>query len=124
MRTHESRVAGLGSARDGVGHWWAQRVTAIALIPLAVLFLPPFAEVAGGDLTAATELYANPYHAIVAILFVATCLYHLFLGMRVVVEDYVHHGGWKTALLLANTLGCVLLGAIGTFSIASIAFSS
>ncbi len=121
MASPATRSSGLGSARDGTRHWWGQRLTAIALLPLAVAFLPVFACVAGGDLDAAREVYSHPFHAITAILFLAAALYHLSLGVQVVVEDYVHHGGWKTALLVGNTLGCILLGAAGVFAIARIA---
>lgn len=123
MQTNEARVAGLGSARDGTGHWWLQRLTAIALVPLAIAFLVPFIGVADGDWQSARALYAQPLHAVVAMLFIGTAIYHLALGLRVVIEDYVHHGVWKTALLIGNALGCSLLGVVGIFSIAALAFS-
>lgn len=123
MQTNEARVAGLGSARDGTGHWWLQRLTAIALVPLAIAFLVPFIGVADGDWQSARALYAQPFHAVVAMLFIGTAIYHLALGLRVVIEDYVHHGVWKTALLIGNALGCSLLGVVGIFSIAALAFS-
>lgn len=110
-----------GSAREGVRQWWLQRLTAIALLPLAALFLPNFASVAGGSWSEATFLYQNPLHALVAILFLAVCAFHLCLGMRVVIEDYVHHAGVRTALLVGNALGCSLLGAAGALSVILIA---
>ena len=121
MASRGSRSSRLGAARDGTHHWWAQRLTAIALVPLALAFLPTFASVAGGDFHTVRAVYTQPFHAIAAILFVGAALYHLKLGVQVVVEDYIHHGGWKTALLVGNTLGCILLGAVGVFSIARLA---
>lgn len=111
----------LGSAREGVRHWWLQRLTAIALLPLAALFLPSFATVAAGGWAEAAALYRHPLHALVASLFLAVCAYHLCLGMRVVIEDYVHHAGAKTALLVCNALGCSLLGAAGVLSVTLLA---
>ena len=121
MASQTTRSSGLGAARDGTHHWWAQRLTSIALVPLAVAFVPVFASVAGGDLDAAREAYTHPFHAIAAILFLAATFYHLSQGVQVVIEDYIHHAGWKTALLVANTLGCILLGAAGVFAVARIA---
>ena len=118
------RARGLGSARSGVEHWWAQRVTAIALVPLAVAFLIPFSKVAANGLDQVRELYGQPLQAVVAALFVGVCFHHFHLGFRVVVEDYVHHPGWKTALLTANTLGCAGLAAAGVFAVAKIALLS
>lgn len=121
MSSRSTRSSPLGAARDGVHHWWAQRLSAIALVLLALAFLPVFVSIAGGDLDTARRVYAHPFHALSAILFLAAALYHLRLGVQVVVEDYVHHSGWKTALLTCNSLGCGLLGVAGIFAVARIA---
>ena len=123
MTSRQNRVAGHGSARDGTRHWWAQRLTAIALLPLAIAFLPVFAGVAGGDLASARAVYAHPFHAIAAGLFLAAGLYHFVLGLQVVVEDYVHHPFWKTLLLVLNPLAATLLGVIGVFALARLALA-
>ena len=118
--TDKNRVLGLGSAKDGTEHWWAQRVSAIALIPLAVLFVIPFAHNLGQGYDRAVEAYSHPVNAIVAILFFITAFHHLKLGMQVVVEDYVH-GPWRTVLLLANTMFAWVFGLTGVFAVAKIA---
>lgn len=123
IQTPESRVRGLGAAGDGVAHWWAQRLTAIALVPLLPAFLIPFAGVAGGSHATVADLYGNPLHAVIAILFLAVSTYHLFLGMRVVVEDYVHHPPTRIVLLVGNALGCTFLGALGGISVLLLAIS-
>lgn len=119
--TDRARVTGLGPAKEGVGHWWAQRVTAVALVPLAALFAIPFAQSLGAGHEAVLETYRHPFHAIVAILFLGTMFYHLKLGLQVVIEDYVHGTGARTAAVIANTLGCWLFGLTAVFAVARIA---
>lgn len=122
IKTPLSRAIGLGSAKDGVEHWWSQRLTAIALIPLAALFVIPFARALGDGHMAVLALYSAPYHAVVAALFIAVVFAHLRQGLQVVIEDYVHAKAARTAMLVANTLGCWLFAAAGVFSVLKIAF--
>lgn len=119
--TDKKRVHGLGSAKDGTGHFISQRVTAIALIPLVVLFIVPFGYNLGAGYDRVIEAYSHPVNAIVAILFFIALFTHLRLGLQVVIEDYVHGHGARTALLIANTLFCWLFGLTGVFAIAKIA---
>lgn len=121
-KTPRAKVTGLGSAKDGTHHWWLQRVTAVALIPLTVLFVAPFGQSLGQDYEAARSTYENPFHAIVAVLFIAVVFRHMQLGLQVVIEDYVHNKGVRTAALLANTLLCGLFGLTGVFAVLKIAF--
>jgi succinate dehydrogenase / fumarate reductase, membrane anchor subunit len=121
FRTDRARAAGLGSAKDGVGHWWVQRVTAVALVPLAVLFVIPFAQTLGQGHEAVLATYGHPFHAIVAILFIGTGFHHLKLGLQTVIEDYVSATGTRTVALIANTLGCWLFGLTGVFAVVKIA---
>lgn len=124
MDTPMRRVFGLGSAGDGTEHWWAQRVSSIALLPLTVLFVAPLiGVVGGGDHAAVTAHFADPFHAVIAILFLAVTALHLKQGLQVVIEDYVHSKFWRTAMLLGNTLGMTLLGALGVFAVAKMAFA-
>ena len=122
FRTDYSRVAGLGSARDGTGHWWAQRLTAIALVPLALAFVLLFGSSLGGGYEAAIETFRHPLAALTAILFIAVGFFHLQLGLRVVIEDYVHGRRLAFTLLILNVLLCWGLAASGVFSVARIAF--
>ncbi len=124
FRTDRQRVDGLGSAKEGTGHFWTQRVTAIALVPLTLLFIFPFASALGTDFEAARAVYASPFNAIVAILFIGTAFYHLQLGLQVVIEDYIHDHALKTGALLANTLLTWAFGLAGVFAVARVAFSA
>jgi len=123
-RTDKSRALGLGSAKEGVGHWWSQRVTSIALIPLTILFIFPFVQSLGTDYQTVRATYANPFHAIVAILFIGATFVHLQQGLQVVIEDYVHDKALLIGALLANTLLNWAFGLTGVFAVAKIAFTA
>lgn len=123
FRTPKARVTGLGSAGDGTHHWWTHRVTSVALIPLFLLWVVPFADVLGDGHAEVMELYANPFHAIVAALFIAVSFHHLAQGLQVVIEDYVHAKGVRTAALIANSLLCFAFGFAGVFAVLKIAFT-
>jgi len=120
--TDRARAQGLGSAKEGVHHWWSQRVTAIALVPLGLLFVFPFAMTVGEGYEAARAVYSNPFNAIVAGLFILTAFNHLRLGLQVVIEDYVH-GPMRTVTLLLNTFFCSAFALAGVFAVAKIAFT-
>jgi succinate dehydrogenase / fumarate reductase, membrane anchor subunit len=123
-RTVKARVLGLGTAHEGAGHWWSQRLTSIALVPLTFLFLFPFVRSLGDDFETVRATYAHPFHAIVAILFIGATFLHLQQGLQVVIEDYVHDRPLKTGALLANTLLCWAFGLSGIFAVAKIAFTA
>ena len=123
-RTPRARVSGLGSAGQGTHHWWLQRISALALIPLAVLFIVPFAGVLGGERSEVLALYARPFHAIVAVLFIGVAFRHLALGLQVVIEDYVHAKTWRTGLLVGNSMFCFTFGLAGIFAVLKIAFTA
>lgn len=123
FRTDLQRVQGLGSSGDGVVHWWSQRLTAVAMVPLTVAFLFPFVQSLGGTWAEVREVYSHPFNAVVAILFLAVGLLHLQQGVQVVVEDYVHDKPLRTAMLVANALLTLAFAATGIFAVAKIAFS-
>jgi succinate dehydrogenase / fumarate reductase membrane anchor subunit len=123
FRTDRQRVQGLGTAHEGVGHWWRQRVTAVALVPLAILFVFPFIRALGTDFETAREIYGHPFNAVVAVLLFIVGFMHLRLGLQVVIEDYVHDKPVRTALLVANTLLCGAFALTGIFAVAKIAFA-
>ena len=123
FRTDKARVIGLGTAKEGVGHWWSQRVTSVALVPLTLLFILPFASALGGSFEAVRAVYSDTFNAVVAILFLGVGFHHLQQGLQVVIEDYVH-GPARTAALLLNTLACWALGLTGIFAVAKIAFTA
>jgi len=122
-RTDRARVTGLGAAGHGTHHWWIQRITSVALVPLTILFVIPFAGALGGEHAEVLSLYRNPFHAIVAVLFLGVGFHHLAAGVQVVIEDYVHAKGWRTALLLGNTMFCFAFGLAGIFAVLKIAFT-
>ena len=124
LRTPLGRVRGLGSAKGGTEHWWAQRLTAVALVPLTFLFVAlVFAFVAlGDDHARAAALMGNPLVAIVMLLFIVAGFYHMKLGMQVVIEDYIHHEGIKTASVLLVLLGSFALGTACVLAVLKLAF--
>jgi succinate dehydrogenase / fumarate reductase membrane anchor subunit len=122
-KTDKQRVLGLGSAREGTSHWWNQRITSIASIPLTILFIFPFVQSLGADFETVRATYSHPFHAIVAILFIAVTFLHLQQGLQVVIEDYVHDKALRTGALLANTLLTWAFGLAGVFAVAKLAFS-
>jgi succinate dehydrogenase / fumarate reductase membrane anchor subunit len=123
-RTDRQRVHGLGAAGDGTQHWWSQRLTSVALVPLTLFFVFPFVRALGADWETVRAIYSTPLHAIVAVLFLLVGFNHLHQGIQVVVEDYVHDKPLRTALLLANIFVCWALALIGVFAVAKIAFTA
>jgi len=123
FRTPRGRATALGSAGTGAHHWWAHRVTAVALVPLTVLAIPPFARTLGAGHDAVIATYSNPFNAIVAVLFLAMLFRHLSQGLEVVIEDYAHNRIWRTGLLLGNAMFCGAFGVTGIFAVLKIAFT-
>jgi succinate dehydrogenase / fumarate reductase membrane anchor subunit len=124
FKTDYSRVHGTGAAGEGMHHWWVQRVTSVALIPLTLLFILPFGRALGGGHDAFVATYSNLWNALVAILFIIAAFAHLQQGLQVVIEDYVPNKAQRTAALLANTLLCWAFGVAGVLSVATVLFSA
>lgn len=123
-QTDRQRVEGLGSAKDGTMEWWKQRVGAVALLPLVLLFIYPLLRAIGAEYDDVRAIYEHPFNAIVAILFFITIMSHLRQGLQEVIVDYVHGKSAMTAALLANTMFTTLIGVTGVFSVAKIAFGA
>jgi len=121
MRTDLGRVRGLGSAKEGVHHWWMQRLTAIALVPLILWFVASLAGLAGAGHTETVEWLGSPLVAIAMILMVVATLYHAALGVQVVIEDYVHHEGLKFFWLIAVKFIFLIFGMAAVFSLLKLA---
>ena len=121
-RTPLARARGLGSAKDGVGHWWAQRLTAIALIPLVVWFAVSLVMLSGADYTVVRAWIGSPLVMMLLVLTIAVGLHHAQLGMQVVIEDYVGGDGWKLALIVIVKFIAVLFGLGAIVAILRIGF--
>jgi succinate dehydrogenase / fumarate reductase, membrane anchor subunit len=115
------RVLGLGAAKEGAKHWWAQRMTAVGLVLLGVWFVVSLACVGSFEYGAVTEWMRSPYNATLLSLFVSTLAYHSQLGVKVVVEDYVQ-GALKTVLIVLSDFFHVVVGALGVVSVLRVAF--
>jgi succinate dehydrogenase / fumarate reductase, membrane anchor subunit len=124
LRSPLGRVLGLGSAKEGVGHWWAQRVTALALVPLTLWFVTSVVALAGADYDAFLDWFASPVVATMMVLLIIAVFYHLALGMQVVIEDYVHVEAQKIAAVLVLNLACFALATAAIVAVLKIAFGS
>jgi succinate dehydrogenase / fumarate reductase membrane anchor subunit len=122
LRSPLGRVLGLGSAKEGTGHWWAQRVTAIALLPLTVWFVISLLTLPGLDYETVRTWLAVPLTGFLAVLLVAVLTYHSYLGTMVIVEDYVTSSGMKILTLMVLRFLYVLAGGAAIFAILRVAF--
>ena len=117
MRTPLARVRGLGSAKSGLHHWWHQRLTALALVPLMILSLIMVARIGTLDYAGAMAMMANPFIAALLLLLVIVGFYHAALGLQVVLEDYVAAEGKR---MMAIIIVKMTLFALATLTILSI----
>ncbi len=122
LRTPVARARGLGSAKEGVHHWWLQRLTALALIPLALWFVASIVGLAGAPHAAVVAWLGNPLSAVLLILLIIATFYHAALGMQVVYEDYISAKWVEITVDVATKFACFLLAAVSIFSVLKIAF--
>ncbi len=122
LRTPLSQAIGLGSAKEGVEHWWAQRVSAVALVVLGLWFVATIIAHAGADRATVLAWLHGPLSAILTILLVAFVFYHGALGLQVVIEDYIHSEWVKIPALVAMRLSSLALAVAGIFAVLRIAF--
>jgi succinate dehydrogenase / fumarate reductase, membrane anchor subunit len=122
MRSPLGRARGLGSAREGVEHWWMQRVSAAALIPLTLWFVVSLIALTGSDYNAFIAWLKAPFVAILMVLLLVALFHHMALGLQVVVEDYVHSDRAKIPTVVAIHLACFALAVAGIFATVRIAF--
>jgi len=124
MRSPLGRAIGLGSAKEGVEHWWRQRVTALALVPLTLWFVIAVIALVGADHAAFVAWVRNPMAALLLVLLLVATFYHTALGLQVVIEDYVHGEAMRLAALLVMRLLCILFAVRGIFAVAKLALGA
>lgn len=124
LRSPLNRARGLGSAKSGVHHFWMQRLTAVALIPLVIWFAVSLVMLSGADYGMARAWLGSPFVMVLLILTICIGLYHGQLGMQVVIEDYVHSEGVKLALIVAIKFIAVFFGLAAIVASMRIGFGS
>lgn len=124
MKTPTKRVRGLGAAKEGVDHFWHQRLTAVALIPLVVWFLASLVAHAGASYEEMRGYLAQPLTAVLMILLLLAGFYHMKLGVQVVIEDYIRKDSTKVALLILNNFAAIAIGLACVYSVIRVSVSA
>jgi succinate dehydrogenase / fumarate reductase, membrane anchor subunit len=124
LRSPLGKVLGMGSAKDGTGHWWSQRVSAVALIPLTLWFLFSLLMLPDLDYATVRTWLSLPISGFLAVLLLSVLTYHSYLGTTVVIEDYVHSAGMKLLSLLALRFVYVLVCGAGIWAVLRIVLRS
>ena len=124
LRSPMGRALGLGSAKDGTTHWWAQRVSAVALVPLTLWFVISLLRLRALDYATVRTWLSLPLSSLLAVLLVAALTYHSYLGTIVVIEDWVPSAGTKLLSLLLLRFLYVLVGGASIFAVMHVAFGS
>jgi succinate dehydrogenase / fumarate reductase membrane anchor subunit len=126
LETPLARARGLGSAKKGVGHWWWQRLTALALVPLTFWFVGSIVTMTtgGSEHSAVVAWIRSPLVSVLLIVLIASSFYHAQLGMQVVIEDYVHTEWVKVTVLIVTQFLLILLGLAATIAVLKIALGA
>lgn len=122
LQTPLHRVEGLGSAKAGTAEFWRQRLTAVALVPLSIWFVWSALALVGGNQENALAFFADPVNAILMLLFLMAALYHMSIGVQIVIEDYIHQPGIKIVLIILNRFFALAVGVATAFALLKIAF--
>jgi succinate dehydrogenase / fumarate reductase membrane anchor subunit len=123
-RSPLGRVRGRGSAKEGVAHWWVQRLTSVALIPLGCWFVVSLLALPALDYATVADWLGNAWTAVLMVLFVLVAAWHSQLGVQVIIEDYVHESGMKTLSIALSSFAHVLLAAAGVLAVLRITLRS
>jgi succinate dehydrogenase / fumarate reductase membrane anchor subunit len=121
LRTPLGRIEGLGSAKSGTQHFWHQRVTAVALVPLSIWFVASALAYVGAEQGAVAAYFSQPVNAVPMFLFILASTYHMSLGVQIIIEDYIHNEGQKIALLMLNRFAAWAIGAASSFALIKMA---
>lgn len=124
LRTPLSQVKGLGSAKEGTGHFWVQRLTAIAMVPLILWLCFSVASLPGMSRADIHVWLSSPFSAVMLILLLLTGFYHAKLGLQVVIEDYIGSHSVRTVSIIALNFVCAILAVLGVFSVLRIALAA
>ena len=124
LRSPVGRAIGLGSAKEGVEHWWLQRVTAVALVPLTLWFVIAVIRLSSADIDTVRDWVGRPLPAILLVLLLIAAFWHASLGLQVVIEDYVHTDLAKLGLLIVVRLACFALAVAGIFAVLNMALGT
>jgi succinate dehydrogenase / fumarate reductase membrane anchor subunit len=122
LRTPLARVRGLGSAKSGTEHFWRQRMTAVANVPLTVAFVVIVVSLLGRNHATAVAALGSPFVAMLMLLFIGSVTYHMRIGMQVIIEDYVHGEVAKLALIMLNTFFAIAVGLASAYAIFKLSF--
>ena len=124
LRSPLGKVLGAGSAKGGVHHWWMQRLTSVALVPLSIWFVVSLLSLPSFDHATVVAWMRQSSTALLLILFVLLAAWHSQLGVREVVEDYVHGAGARTVTLVSVMFAHTLVAAAGVFAVLRVAFGA
>lgn len=124
LRTPLSKVKGLGSAKDGVEHFWVQRITGLALIPITLWFCFSVASLPSADYAQVAKWLSSPFNAAMMIITVIMAFHHAQLGLQVIIEDYVSCHAKRTAGIIVAKFACFLFGVIGVVSVLKVAIGA
>ena len=125
MASHpKSRFRGLGSAREGAREWWAMRLSSVALVPLALWWVIAILVHAGAGYAEFVDWVRMPVTAILLLVTLPVLFHHIALGVKTVIEDYVHHEALKLAALALTRFATVLLAVAGLFAVLRIALGA
>ena len=122
LRTPLSRAKGLGAAKEGVGHWWMQRVSSLFLVPLTIWGAFTMATLGNYEHYNFIQWLAEPLNAILMVALIIFVCYHSALGLQVIIEDYVHLTALKITSIVAIYLISFILALVGVFAILKITF--
>ena len=122
IRTPLGRVLGRGAAKSGTEHFWHQRLTAVANIPLTIAAVIILITLLGRNQAAVAQILGSPAVAIIMLLFIVSITMHMRIGMQVVIEDYVHDELVKLALVMANTFFCIAVALASAYGIFKLSF--
>jgi succinate dehydrogenase / fumarate reductase membrane anchor subunit len=122
IRTPLGRVRGSGTAKSGTAHFWQQRLTSVANIPLTIAAVIILLTLLGRNQAAVAQILGSPAVAIIMLMFIGSTVLHMKLGMQVIIEDYVHDESTKLTLLMANIFFCIAVGFVCAYGILKLSF--